>query len=221
MNKVDRRGHRCLDRCDRKTGHDCTWTYMVSEVDPVDTCCSYLLKNNKNSWAFSIQKPYETTTATATGTLKAKQHICPCITLFVNFFAISARLRREMTRWGRFQFNPKFRMVGPEYSGPALKVVHIVTGLVISVGRSDRNVLFHLPKLLSPVPLFWILLTRTTSYFQWKVTMYMTLLMATTKKIERNCNWFKLFDTRSTTTTRHVGEKSLSIKLQLYKRPWE
>ena len=36
-----------------------------------------------------------------------------------------------------------------------------LTGLVISFGRSDRNVPFHLTKLLSPVPLFWILLTRT------------------------------------------------------------
>ena len=36
-----------------------------------------------------------------------------------------------------------------------------LTGLVISVGRSDRNVPFHLTKLLSPVPLFCIPLTRT------------------------------------------------------------
>ena len=35
-------------------------------------------------------------------------------------------------------------------------------------GRSDRNVPFHLPKLLSPVPLFCILITRTSS-FHWKV----------------------------------------------------
>ena len=35
-----------------------------------------------------------------------------------------------------------------------------LTGQVTSVGRSDRNVPFHLTKLLSPVPLFCILLTR-------------------------------------------------------------
>ena len=49
MNKVDRRGHRRLDRCDRKAGHDCTWTYMVSEGGPVDIYCSYLLKNKEKS----------------------------------------------------------------------------------------------------------------------------------------------------------------------------
>ena len=49
MNKVDRRGHRRLDRCDHKAGHDCTWTYMVSEGGPVDIYCSYLLKNKEKS----------------------------------------------------------------------------------------------------------------------------------------------------------------------------
>ena len=59
-----------------------------------------------------------------------------------------------------------FGLVRPEYSGPALKVVHCDRSG--HFGRSDRNVPFHLPKLLSPVPLFSILLTRTSS-FQWKV----------------------------------------------------
>ena len=52
-----------------------------------------------------------------------------------------------------------FRLVRPEYSGPALKVVHCDRSG--HFGRSDRNVPFHLTKLLSPVPLFCILLTRT------------------------------------------------------------
>ena len=59
-----------------------------------------------------------------------------------------------------------FGLVRPEYSGPALKVVHCDRSG--HFGRSDRNVPFHLPKLLSPVPLFSILLTRPSS-FQWKV----------------------------------------------------
>ena len=59
-----------------------------------------------------------------------------------------------------------FGLVRPEYSGPALKVVH--RDRSGHFGRSDWNVAFHLPKLLSPVPLFSILLTRPSS-FQWKV----------------------------------------------------
>ena len=52
-----------------------------------------------------------------------------------------------------------FGLVRPEYSGPALKVVHFDRSG--HFGRSDRNVSFHLKKLLSPVTLFCILLTRT------------------------------------------------------------
>ena len=43
--------------------------------------------------------------------------------------------------------------------GPPLKVVHF--DLSAHFGWLDRNVPFHLTKLLSPVPLFCILLTRT------------------------------------------------------------
>ena len=52
-----------------------------------------------------------------------------------------------------------FRLVRPEYSGPAFKVV--LFDRSGHFGRSDRNVPFHLTKLLSPVPLFCILLART------------------------------------------------------------
>ena len=52
-----------------------------------------------------------------------------------------------------------FGLVRPEYSGPALNVVHFDRSG--HFGRSDRNVLFHLTKLLSPIPLFCILLTKT------------------------------------------------------------
>ena len=50
-------------------------------------------------------------------------------------------------------------LVRPEYLGAALKVVHFDRSGYL--GRSDRNVSFHSTKLLSPVPLFRILLTRT------------------------------------------------------------
>ena len=52
-----------------------------------------------------------------------------------------------------------FGLVRSEYSGPGLKVVHFDQSG--HFGRSDRNVRFRLTKLLSPVPLFCILLTRT------------------------------------------------------------
>ena len=54
-----------------------------------------------------------------------------------------------------------FGLVRLEYSGPALKVVH--SDRSGHFGRSDRNVPFHLTKVLFPVPLYCILLTRTTT----------------------------------------------------------
>ena len=50
-------------------------------------------------------------------------------------------------------------LIRPEYLGAALKVVHFDRSGYL--GRSDRNVSFHSTKLLSRVPLFRILLTRT------------------------------------------------------------
>ena len=50
-------------------------------------------------------------------------------------------------------------LIRPEYLGAALKVVHFDRSGYL--GRSDRNVSFHSTKLLSPVSLFRILLTRT------------------------------------------------------------
>ena len=53
----------------------------------------------------------------------------------------------------------QFGLVRPQYSGPALKAVHFDRSG--HFGRSDRNIPFHLAKLLSPVQLFCILLTKT------------------------------------------------------------
>ena len=76
-----------------------------------------------------------------------------------NMAAVSVKRRDQ----GRFPFSPKFRKfrleikwtdyfgsVRAEYLGAPLKV------------SRTKNVPFHLTKLLSPVPLFSILLTRTT-----------------------------------------------------------
>ena len=50
-------------------------------------------------------------------------------------------------------------LIRPEYLGAALKVVHFDRSGYL--GRSDGNVSFDLTKLMSPVPLFCILLTGT------------------------------------------------------------
>ena len=55
-----------------------------------------------------------------------------------------------------------FGLVRPGYSRPALKVVHFDRSG--HFGRSDQNVSFHFSKLLTPVPHFCILLTRTSSF---------------------------------------------------------
>ena len=52
-----------------------------------------------------------------------------------------------------------FALVRLEYSGPAFKVVHFDWSGYLC--RLDRNVPFHSTNLLSSVPLFCILLTRT------------------------------------------------------------
>ena len=86
--------------------------------------------------------------------------------LFVYSRALSIQPKIPEIPVGSSNGTDHFGLVRPEYSGPALKVVHCDRSG--HFGRSDRNVPFHLPKLLSPVPLFSILLTRPSS-FQWKV----------------------------------------------------
>ena len=89
----------------------------------------------------------------------------------MNYFAsLGILCIRGAGHRGSFPFNPKFKkfqlvgtdhfgLVLPEYWGPALKGVHFDrSGHLV---QSDRNVPFHLTKLLSPVQLFCILLTRT------------------------------------------------------------
>ena len=77
----------------------------------------------------------------------------------MSHWALSIQLKIPDILVGTSNGTDHFGLVRPEYSGPALKVVHCDRSG--HFGRSDRNVPFHLPKLLSPVPLFCILLTRT------------------------------------------------------------
>ena len=92
--------------------------------------------------------------------LSAQGGPCRCLTCA----PLAARATFHSTqKSGNFGWYVKwtdhFGLVRPEYSGPALKVVHFDhSGLF---GRPDQNVPFHLRKLLSPVPLFFVLLTRT------------------------------------------------------------
>ena len=81
--------------------------------------------------------------------------------------ALSIQLTSPEISVGSSNGPDHFGLVRAEYLGPALKVVHCERSG--HFGRLDRTVPFHLPKLLSPVPLFSILLTRPSS-FQWKVT---------------------------------------------------
>ena len=89
-----------------------------------------------------------------------------CAKLLQKLGALSIQPKSPEISVGSSNGTDHFGLVRPEYSGPALKVAH--SDRSGHFGRWDRNISFHLPKLLSSVPLFSILLTRTSS-FQWKV----------------------------------------------------
>ena len=78
--------------------------------------------------------------------------------------ALSTQLKTEISV-GTSDGTDHFGLIRPEYSRPALKVVHFDWSGYL--GRSDRNVPFHLAKLFFPVPLFCILLTRTITKYSW------------------------------------------------------
>ena len=77
----------------------------------------------------------------------------------VFLWALSIQPKTPVILVGTSNGTGHFDLVRPEYSGPVLKVVHFDRSG--HFGRSDLNVPFHLTKLLFPVPLFRILLTRT------------------------------------------------------------
>ena len=90
-----------------------------------------------------------------------------------------------------------FDFVRREYSGPALKVVQFDrTG---HFGRSNRNIPFHLTNLLFLVSLFWTLLSKTTSSFQWKVRCWIAW-------ISHNFFWFFLYFPST------VPQKSINVR---------
>ena len=94
--------------------------------------------------------------------LTSSVHCCHCFCLCLSLYipwALSIQPKIPVISVGTSNETDHFGLVRPEYSGLALKVVHIDRSGHFS--RSDRNVPFHLTKLLSPVPLFCILLTRT------------------------------------------------------------
>ena len=91
-----------------------------------------------------------------------------------------------------------FDFVRREYSGPALKVVQFDRSG--HFGRSNRNIPFHLTNLLFLVSLFWTLLSKTTSSFQWKVRCWIAW-------ISHNFFWFFYFFHQ--------------LCPKKYKRPWE
>jgi len=88
-------------------------------------------------------------------------NVLVCVLRVVFFRALSIQPKIPEISVGSSNGTDHFGLVRPEHLGPALKVVHSDRSGYF--GRSNRNVPFHLPKLLSPVPL-----TRTSS-FHWKV----------------------------------------------------
>ena len=86
-------------------------------------------------------------------------HRSPNVCTSQSSWALSIQPKIPEKSVGTSNGTDHFGLVRPEYSGPALNVVHFDRSG--HFGRSDRNVLFHLTKLLSPIPLFCILLTKT------------------------------------------------------------
>ena len=81
------------------------------------------------------------------------------LVFFLFLWALSIQPKIPVISVGTSNGTDHFGLVRPEYSGPAFKVV--LFDRSGHFGRLDRNVPFHLTKLLSPVPLFCILLART------------------------------------------------------------
>ena len=86
-------------------------------------------------------------------------HRSPNVCTSQSSWALSIQPKIPEKSVGTSNGTDHFGLVRPEYSGPTLNVVHFDRSG--HFGRSDRNVLFHLTKLLSPIPLFCILLTKT------------------------------------------------------------
>ena len=168
-----------------------TWMHSVFRVNSFQCCtyfslCSPSFSNLKESGLFQSFVFQEARCLS----LNIQSYLPACIQslLSINIILLTSGLPRTKKPWKNkglksgalFPFNPKFQkfwlvhctsngmdhfgLVWAEYSGPALKVVLFDQSGYL--GLMNQNVPFHLTKLLSPLPLFRILLTRTIETFR-------------------------------------------------------
>ena len=116
-----------------------------SDIDELGKNLESMLANKKTSMQVSLQL------------LLTIYHVISVMRLR-KIWALSIRPKIPVIWVGTSNGTDHFGLVRPEYSGPALKVVHFDRSGYL--GRSDRNVPFRSINLLSPVPLFRILLTK-------------------------------------------------------------
>ena len=113
-----------------------------SDIDELGKNLESMLANKKTSMQVSLLL------------LLTIYHVI-CVMRLRRIWALSIRPKIPGISVGTSNGTDHFGLIRPEYSGPAY---FNRSGYL---GRSDRNVPFHLTKLLSPVPLFRILLTKT------------------------------------------------------------
>jgi len=117
-----------------------------SDIDELGKNLESMLANKKTSMQVSLQL------------LLTIYHVI-CVMRLRRMRALSIQPKIPVISVGTSNGTDHFGLVRPEYSGPALKVVHFNRSGYL--GRLDRNIPFHSTNLLSPVPLFSILLTKT------------------------------------------------------------
>ena len=117
-----------------------------SDIDELGKNLESMLANKKTSMQVSLQL------------LLTIYHVI-CVMRLRRMWTLSIQPKIPVISVGASNGADHFSLVRPEYSGPALKVVHFDRSGYL--GRSDRNVPFRSTNLLSPVPLFRILLTKT------------------------------------------------------------
>ena len=117
-----------------------------SDIDELGKNLESMLANKKTSMQVSLQL------------LLTIYHVI-CVMQLRRMWALSIQPKIPVISVGTSNGTEHFGLVRPEYSGLALKVVHFDRSGYL--GRSDRNVPLHSTNLLSPVPLFRILLTKS------------------------------------------------------------
>ena len=117
-----------------------------SDIDELGKNLESMLANKKTSMQVSLQL------------LLTIYHLI-CVVRLRRIWALSIQPKIPLISVGTSNGTEHFGLVRPEYSGLALKVVHFDRSGYL--GRSDRNGPLHSTNLLSPVPLFRILLTKS------------------------------------------------------------